>query len=102
MLQQMIKMLTVGALGNDSAAPGMAVFAAASSAVSGRSKLRMSASHESWFESDIAASLGIGQTHFQREANCDNMIAERFRRGNLAGQTATPLVPAKAGTRRKQ
>src|SRR5438552_18269661 len=44
MLQQMIKMLTVGALGNDSAPPGMAVFAAASSAASETSKPRMSSS----------------------------------------------------------
>src|SRR4029077_5360126 len=40
MLQQMTKMLTVGALGNDSAPPAMAALAAASSAASGRSKLR--------------------------------------------------------------
>src|SRR5260370_3185285 len=44
MLQQWIKMLTVGALGKDSAAPGMAGFAAASSAASETPKPRISSS----------------------------------------------------------
>src|SRR5207247_5996906 len=58
MLQQMIKMLTVGALGKDSAPPGMAVCAAASSAASESSKLRMSSSlPENSFSSGIAAAF---------------------------------------------
>src|SRR6516162_4873857 len=93
-LQHTTRMLTVGALGNDMAPPGVPALAAASSAASLTSKRKMSSSPVPLCSCPPALSF-MSQILLLVKIICVAIIAERWRGGNLAGAHHSKLFPDK-------